>query len=88
MFRLADARIECDVTRMTQLLSNLLGAALAHGDPSKLVRVGARSDGRAFSIEVINGGKPSPLTNSLTYSNRSMSMTRVAAIRVSASGST
>lgn len=52
--------VKCDVPRIAQLLSNLLGNALSHGDPRKPVRVTARSDSDGFVIDVANGGDPIP----------------------------
>lgn len=52
--------VACDHLRMTQLVSNLVGNALTHGDAAEPVRVvAALADGR-FRIEVANGGKPIP----------------------------
>lgn len=55
-----DEAIVCDVPRVAQLLSNLLGNALTHGDPAQDVEVVARTvDGR-FTLRVANGGAPIP----------------------------
>lgn len=52
------APVECDVPRVSQLLSNLLANALSHGDQEKPVRVIARSDQDSFVIDVVNSGEP------------------------------
>lgn len=54
--------VRCDVSRVGQLLSNLLGNALTYGDPTLPIYVafGPSSDG-AFELSVRNGGEPIPL---------------------------
>lgn len=53
--------IRCDVGRIGQLVSNLLGNALTHGDAQKPVTLHAEtSDDGAFRIWVVNGGVPIP----------------------------
>jgi len=52
--------VACDVERITQLLSNLLGNALAHGAAGELVRVSAHSGGGRFTLGVANVGPPIP----------------------------
>jgi signal transduction histidine kinase len=52
--------VACDHQRIMQLVSNLLGNALTHGDPAQPVRLGAYVQGAAFRIEVANGGAPIP----------------------------
>jgi signal transduction histidine kinase len=55
-----DHAVVCDVPRVAQLLSNLLGNALTHGDPGQEIEVIARAvDGR-FTLRVSNGGEPIP----------------------------
>ena len=53
--------VDCDSGRISQLLSNLVGNALAHGAPDKPIRIKARStyEGQ-FELSVANGGKPIP----------------------------
>lgn len=55
-----DRPVECDHQRVMQLVSNLVGNALTHGDPAKPVRVVAATIGEAFGVEVANGGSPIP----------------------------
>lgn len=52
--------VPCDSARIGQLLSNLLGNALTHGDPVAPVRVDARSDEKEFSLSVVNRGEVIP----------------------------
>lgn len=67
---LADGRIEtaidlgrpidCDRSRMGQLVSNLLGNALTHGSSDIPVRLDARIVDDALELSVSNGGAPIP----------------------------
>ena len=50
--------VACDPDRIGQLLSNLLGNALSHGDPQGAVSVRATSDDKDFILSVANGGAP------------------------------
>lgn len=50
--------VSCDSVRIGQLLSNLLGNALTHGDKASPVRVSARSDEGTFELSVANNGEP------------------------------
>jgi signal transduction histidine kinase len=50
--------VPADSVRIQQLLSNLLGNALTHGDPATPVRVVARTDKKSFEMSVSNTGKP------------------------------
>jgi phosphoserine phosphatase RsbU/P len=52
--------VDCDRTRIGQLVSNLIGNALTHGAPDKPVRVGARTDGGTFELWVANEGERIP----------------------------
>jgi signal transduction histidine kinase len=52
------APVACDRRRVAQLLSNLLGNALRHGDTVTPIRVCARSDALQFELSVANGGRP------------------------------
>ena len=52
--------VTCDVERITQLLSNLLGNALTHGASDKPVKVSAKSEDGRFMLSVSNGGAPIP----------------------------
>jgi sigma-B regulation protein RsbU (phosphoserine phosphatase) len=52
--------VDCDRTRIGQLVSNLIGNALTHGSPDKAVRVGAKTDGSTFELWVANAGDPIP----------------------------
>lgn len=48
--------VACDPDRIGQLLSNLLGNALSHGDPTGEVAVRAISDEDGFTLSVANTG--------------------------------
>jgi sigma-B regulation protein RsbU (phosphoserine phosphatase) len=50
--------VDCDRTRIGQLLSNLLGNAVAHGASDQPIRIGAETRGEAFVLSVTNGGAP------------------------------
>lgn len=52
--------VRCDVARMGQLLSNLLGNALIHGDAHGPVEVVAAIDGDSFVVAVSNRGPDIP----------------------------
>ncbi|CAN5776853.1 GAF domain-containing sensor histidine kinase [soil metagenome] len=52
--------VTCDVGRIKQVLSNLLGNALRHGDPQKPITVRARTDNGVFEFSVTNGGAAIP----------------------------
>ena len=55
-----DRPVACDPDRIGQLLSNLLGNALSHGDPSGPVSVQAGIDDEDFVLSVANTGAPIP----------------------------
>lgn len=55
-----DRPVACDPDRIGQLLSNLLGNALSHGDPDGEVAVRAISDDDGFALSVANTGAPIP----------------------------
>jgi sigma-B regulation protein RsbU (phosphoserine phosphatase) len=50
--------IDCDRSRIGQLVSNLLGNAITHGALHQPVRVYATTDGGRLQISVANGGEP------------------------------
>lgn len=53
--------IKCDVSRIGQLLSNLLGNAVTYGDPTRPIHVDARKIGdHWFELSVKNFGPPIP----------------------------
>jgi signal transduction histidine kinase len=52
--------VTCDSARIGQLLSNLLGNALAHGDPNGPVWVRASDSGGSFELAVTNRGDAIP----------------------------
>jgi sigma-B regulation protein RsbU (phosphoserine phosphatase) len=52
--------VNCDRTRIGQLVSNLIGNALTHGAPDQPVRVGAKTEGGEFVLWVANAGEPIP----------------------------
>ena len=62
--RVIDAEVQLDVpisadrSRLGQLVSNLLGNALTHGDPDQPVTLKAKSEEGAFTLSVANGGEP------------------------------
>lgn len=51
-----DCRCECDPARLAQVVSNLVGNALAHGSAHEPVRVAVTGQDSAVSLEVINHG--------------------------------
>lgn len=55
-----DAPVVCDHRRVAQLLSNLLGNALAYGAPAEPVLVKAASDPAVFELSVSNAGNAIP----------------------------
>lgn len=52
--------VDCDRARIAQLLSNLLGNALAHGAQDRPVHVSARVAGGTFTLQVTNEGEAIP----------------------------
>ncbi|WP_308737929.1 GAF domain-containing sensor histidine kinase [Rhizobium sp. TH2] len=52
--------VKVDKIRLGQLLSNLVGNALAHGDPDREVRVEAKTRDGQFELAVENHGTPIP----------------------------
>lgn len=52
--------VACDPDRIGQLLSNLLGNALSHGDPAGDITVRATSEDGVFALSVANAGRPIP----------------------------
>ena len=52
--------VACDHGRVGQLLSNLLGNALAYGVAAEPIRVTAASDAASFELSVANGGDAIP----------------------------
>lgn len=55
-----DATVSCDLGRVQQLLSNLLGNAMAYGAPGQPVTVSADIDNGYLEIAVMNEGDPIP----------------------------
>ena len=55
-----NAAVYCDEGRIAQLLSNLLGNALTHGDKKSPVSVKASSTPEKFILAVTNYGRPIP----------------------------
>ena len=55
-----NALCKCDVARVAQLFSNLLGNALSHGSADTPVKVHAVIDGPSFELSVLNQGNPIP----------------------------
>ena len=52
--------VKCDPSRISQLVSNLLGNALTHGAPEEPVRIHADASDGILTIWVANGGDPIP----------------------------
>ena len=52
--------VRCDLGRVQQIVSNLMGNALTHGAPSSPVKVNAHSDDEDLILEVWNDGDPIP----------------------------
>lgn len=59
---LVNGRVRCDLGRVQQVASNLIGNALDHGAPDSPVKVAARNVDREFVFEVwsANAGEPIP----------------------------
>ena len=55
-----DRPVDCDSSRIGQMLSNLLGNALTHGSASKPVIVRAETRDEAFELSVSNAGERIP----------------------------
>jgi signal transduction histidine kinase len=53
-------RVNCDPSRFGQMVSNLLGNALAHGAPDEPVRIHAATNGDELELWVANAGNPIP----------------------------
>ena len=58
-FRIAEP-VNCDRSRIGQLVSNLLGNALTHGTPDQPVRIFASTDNGMFEFWIANSGEPIP----------------------------
>jgi hypothetical protein len=52
--------VVCDLGRLQQVASNLLGNALTHGSPTLPVQFTAKEDGDDWVLEVWNAGEPIP----------------------------
>ncbi len=55
-----DSPVDCDRTRIGQLVSNLVGNALSHGSAKEPVRVRAETLDGLFRLSVANSGEPIP----------------------------
>ncbi|MDP9088010.1 MAG: GAF domain-containing sensor histidine kinase [Pseudomonadota bacterium] len=53
-------KVRCDLGRVQQVASNLIGNALQHGSPSGPVKVSARAENSELVINVWNAGEPIP----------------------------
>ena len=53
-----NSSIDCDERRLTQLVSNLLGNALTHGDRNSVVQLNAVEENDQLKLEIINEGEP------------------------------
>jgi signal transduction histidine kinase len=56
-------RVRCDLGRVQQVASNLIGNALKHGAPEGLVKVTAQAEDSDLVLNVWNGGEPIPPEN-------------------------
>ena len=54
----ADGEVRLDIPRIEQVLSNLLGNAITHGDISHPIRIVSRIEGEALTLSVCNAGAP------------------------------
>lgn len=52
--------VRCDLGRLQQVASNLLGNALTHGLPDSPIKINAGDDGQSLVLEVWNAGAPIP----------------------------
>jgi signal transduction histidine kinase len=52
--------VPCDIGRVQQLASNLIGNALSHGEPESSIKVSASTSAEQFIFEVWNAGEPIP----------------------------
>jgi signal transduction histidine kinase len=55
--------VHCDLGRVQQVASNLIGNALTHGAPDSPVKITALADDHDLILEVWNGGEPIPPEN-------------------------
>ena len=55
-----EAPVNCDRSRIGQMVSNLLGNALTHGSADTPVKVSASTDNGMFELWVANAGEPIP----------------------------
>ena len=55
-----DSPVDCDMSRIGQLVSNLVGNALIHGATNQAVRVRAETTDGLFKLSVTNSGEPIP----------------------------
>lgn len=53
-----NSSIDCDERRLAQLVSNLLGNAIAHGDHDAVVQLNAVEEDDQLKLEIINEGEP------------------------------
>jgi signal transduction histidine kinase len=53
-------KVRCDLGRVQQVASNLIGNALKHGSPQSEVRVSANAEDGAWVLSVWNDGEPIP----------------------------
>ena len=51
-------KVRCDLGRVQQVASNLIGNALKHGAPQSMVKVSARAEDSDFVFDVWNSGEP------------------------------
>jgi signal transduction histidine kinase len=56
-------KVRCDLGRVQQVASNLIGNALKHGAPEGLVKITAQAEDSDLVLNVWNGGEPIPPEN-------------------------
>ena len=60
---LTKKNMDCDIGRLQQVLSNLIGNAVTHGSPTEPIKVSARTTQEDLVLSVWNDGAPIPPEN-------------------------